>query len=211
MEIIDLFVFFLTSFVSLFVIVNPFSATSVFLAISQGDSKAKKKRMVKRAAVFSFIILVVFVLFGSYILNFFSITVDAFRIAGGIIISGIGWKMIKAEREYLPTKEEKQDATDKEDVSIVPLAVPMLSGPGSITTSIVLASKAASLMELSVLIVAILVICIISYLILVKSDMISEYFGEVGMRVADRLMGLIVLVVGVQFIINGLAGVVGSW
>jgi multiple antibiotic resistance protein len=203
--------FFLAAFAAIFVIVNPFSTASVFLSITRGDAKDKKKFMAKKASITAFVVLIVFALVGSYILGFFSITVDAFKIAGGIIIGGVGMKMLQAKREHLPTKKEEKDASDKEDISIIPLAIPMLSGPGSITTAIVLAGEASGLIDLGGLLVAIFLVCVISYLILINANIIDKFLGETGKRVIDRIMGLIVLVVGVQFIINGITGVIMSW
>ena len=203
--------FFVAALAALFVIVNPFSTASVFLTITRGDSKEKKRLMAKKASITALVVLIVFALIGSSILNFFSITVEAFKIAGGIIIGGVGMNMIRAKREHLPTEKEKQDASDKEDISIIPLAIPMLSGPGSITTAIVLAGEASGMLNLFALLAAILVVCLLSYFILTQASVIDKFLGETGRRVIDRIMGLIVLVVGVQFIINGVTEVFLSW
>jgi multiple antibiotic resistance protein len=211
MDISTSLAFFIISVTSLFVIVNPFSTASVFLTITRDDSKEKKKLMAKKAVITAALVLIVFSLIGSYILNFFSITVEAFKIAGGLIIGAVGWKMINAKREILNSEEEEKAALDKDDVSIIPLAIPMLSGPGAITTSIVLAGEATGIFDIGALLIAILIVSILSYAILSHASIIDKFLGVPGRRVIDRIMGLIVLVVGVQFIINGTAGLITGW
>jgi len=198
--------FFIVAFSSLFTIINPFSAAPLFLSITRYDSKQKKVAMARKASFTAAIVLIVFALAGNYILNFFDITVDAFRIAGGIIIGSIGLSMINAKRDYLRTEKEKKEAVSKEDVSIIPMAIPMLSGPGAMTTSLVLMREANSVIDAATLIFAIIIVCLLSYFILSRADYIGRYLGETGKHVTERIMGLIVLVVGVQFVINGIEG-----
>ena len=203
--------FFLAAFSSLFTIINPFSAATLFLSITRYDSKQKKRVMARKASFTAAIVLIVFALAGNYILNFFGITVDAFRIAGGIIIGSIGLNMINAKREILHTEKEKKEAVTKEDVSIIPLAIPMLSGPGAMTTSLVLMRETNSFIDSATLIFAIIIVCLLSYFILSRADYIGRYLGETGKHVTERIMGLIVLVVGVQFVINGIGGLLQAW
>ena len=203
--------FFIAAFSSLFTIINPFSAASVFLSITRGDSIEKKRRMAKKASITAAIVLVVFALAGNYILNFFGITVDAFRIAGGLIIAGIGFRMIHAGREHLRTEEEKKEARIKEDISIMPLAIPMMSGPGAMTTALVLMREAHGGFDIATLIFSIILVCIISYFVISRAHYIDRRLGETGRHVTERIMGLIVLVVGVQLMINGVEGLLIGW
>ena len=203
--------FFLAAFSSLFTIINPFSAATLFLSITRYDSKQKKMAMARKASFTAAIVLIIFALAGNYILNFFGITIDAFRIAGGIIIGSIGLNMINAKRENLHTEKEKKEAVTKEDVSIIPLAIPMLSGPGAMTTSLVLMRETNSFIDSATLIFAIIIVCLLSYFILSRADYIGRYLGETGKHVTERIMGLIVLVVGVQFVINGIGGLLQAW
>lgn len=208
---VTLISFFIVAFVSLLTIVNPLSTTSVFLTITAGDSEKRRKNMAKRAAFVGAIILIVFALIGTYILSFFSITIDAFRIAGGILIAGVGLRMVRAKRRHLKTKKEESEAKRKEDISIIPLAIPMTAGPGSMTTAIALMSESSSLQQSSLVILAIIVVSIITYFVLSRSTYIAKKLGETGQKVSERIMGLIVMVVGVQFIVNGVYGVLLSW
>lgn len=203
--------FFVVAFVSLLTIVNPLSTTSVFLTITAGDSDKRRRLMARRASIAGALILIVFALLGTYILSFFSITIDAFRIAGGILIAGVGYRMIRAKRRHLKTKKEESEAKKKEDISIIPLAIPMTAGPGSMTTAIALMSDAPSLEYSALVILAIILVSLVSYLVLSRSSFIAKKLGETGQKVSERVMGLIVMVVGVQFIVNGAYGVLLSW
>lgn len=203
--------FFIAAFSSLFTIINPFSAATIFISITRFDSRKKKIAMARKASLTAAIVLVVFALAGNYILNFFGITVDAFRIAGGIIIGSIGLSMINAKRDHLRTEKEKNEAVTKEDVSIIPMAIPILSGPGAMTTSLVLMREVNSVFDVATLIFAIIIVCLLSYFILSRADYIGKYLGETGKHVTERIMGLIVLIVGVQFVINGIEGLLQAW
>jgi multiple antibiotic resistance protein len=203
--------FFLGAFAALLTIVNPFSTASIFLTITRGDSKRKKRTMVKKACWTAFFVLLIFAILGSYILSFFSITIDAFKIAGGILVTGVGLRMVRAKREHLPTEREKKAAADKEDISVIPLAIPMMSGPGAMATALVLMGSAETTFSSAMVLLAIISVILISYFVLVNASIVDKYLKESGKRVADRIMGLIVLVVGVQFIIDGVEGVVLSW
>jgi multiple antibiotic resistance protein len=211
MQIDILITLFIASFSALFTIINPFSTASIFLSITKGDKQEKRKFMARKATLTAAIVLVVFALLGNFILDFFSITVEAFRIAGGIIVSIVGIRMIYSKREVLHTPKEKKEAVDKEDVSVIPLAIPMLSGPGAMTTVIVLMSESSDYVAKGIVLFTILLVCFLSYLILSKASVIDKYLGETRRSVIDRIMGLIVLVVGVQFIINGIEGLVVQW
>lgn len=203
--------FFIAAFSSLFTIMNPFSAATIFISITRFDSRRKKMAMARKASFTAAVVLIVFALAGNYILNFFGITVDAFRIAGGIIIGSIGLSMINAKRDHLRTEKEKKEAVSKDDASIIPMAIPILSGPGAMTTSLVLMREVNGVFGVATLIFAIIIVCLLSYFILSRADYIGRYFGETGKQVTERIMGLIVLIVGVQFIINGIEGLLQAW
>src|SRR3989338_6881928 len=122
---------FLAAFSSLFTIVNPLSTAFIFLTITKGNTKREKKAIAKKASLTAAVVLVVFGLAGSHILNFFGITVDAFRIAGGIIIAAIGMQMLYSGARHFHSQDARKEAIAKEDVSVIPLAIPMMSGPGA--------------------------------------------------------------------------------
>jgi multiple antibiotic resistance protein len=205
--------FFILALVSLFTIINPFSTASVFHTISEGNTRAEKKYMAKKATITAIITLSLFTFLGSYILTFFGITLAAFKIAGGILILGVALKMIKGTgNRHLTTEKEEDHAIDKEDVSIIPLAIPMISGPGAMATVMVLKQEAeGNVALLSMIILAIITVCTTAYILLRNANAVDNYLGETGIKVTDKILGLIVLVIGVQFIINGLTTIITGW
>ncbi|MFH1649825.1 MAG: NAAT family transporter [Candidatus Woesearchaeota archaeon] len=202
--------FFLGALGALFTIINPFSTASVYLSITEDETKERRRQMAQKASVTAAIVLIVFAVAGTAILSFFNITLDAFRIAGGILVAVIGYHMIKTGKADFRNPAEHQEALEKDDVSIVPLAIPMMSGPGAMTIAMVLMGQAQGVIGRLTVILSILVVCALSYLILSKARVIGDYLGHTGRSVVDKIMGLIVFVIGVQFIVNGLIGVLNS-
>ncbi len=202
---------FVAAFSSLFTIVNPVSCVSVFLGITRRDSHQKRRRMAKKACVVAAIMLMIFSIAGNYILSFFSITLNAFMIAGGLMVAGIGLGMLHHPKVFFRSTEEHKEATQKEDVSIIPLAIPMLAGPGAMTAAIVLMSTTQSVIDSITILAAIITVCLVSYIILSRADVIDKVLGKTSRTVIDKIMGLIVLVVGVQFIVNGIEGLLHLW
>jgi multiple antibiotic resistance protein len=205
--------FFIFAFTSIFTIVNPVSAAFTFLTITEGDTKEKRRSMAKKAAIVCAAILIVFAFAGPFILKFFNITVDAFRIAGGILITKVGLEMVRNKPRYFGKDEHvaEKEAIEKDDISIVPMAIPLLSGPGAMTTAIVLMQQAQGAGQVSLLMFSILFTGLASFFILYYSHFIDGYLGHNGKNVVERIMGLIVLVIGVQFFINGFEGVLTTW
>ncbi|MFT4343723.1 MAG: MarC family protein, partial [Candidatus Woesearchaeota archaeon] len=201
--------FFFIAYTSIFTIMNPFVSTSVFLSITKGDSKASKRMQARKAAITAALVLMIFGVAGNLIFSFFSITLDAFLIAGGLIIAQIGFNMLK-DREVIKEPQE-EEAVIKKDVSITPLAIPMMSGPGAIATSLVITSRAESVIDLFAFFAAVIAVCITAYFIISRSAVIHKVLGENGAKAADKILGLIVLVMGVQLIINGVSGLIEAW
>lgn len=206
-----LIAFFVAAFSGVFTIVNPFSTASVFLAMTQGDSKKKKKAMARKACITAAVVLIVFGLAGTFILNFFSITLEAFKIAGGILVFGVGYGMVTAQKKAFDSEQEKKEAMSKEDISIIPLAIPMMSGPGAMTTAMVLMLQASGFLQMLAVVVAVIIVCLITYLLLLRASILERVLGETGKLIMNKILGLIVLVVGIQFVINGVHGVLVSF
>ncbi len=190
------------AFVGLFAIVNPFSTALVFLGLSGKNSERQRRNMARKASITSALILIFFMISGTLIFNIFSITLEAFQIAGGLLISIIGFHMLYPRSKLID--EEKKESIKKEDISIIPLAIPMLSGPGAITTALVWTSQATSYADRMGLLAIAAIISIISYFVLINATYFKRVVGHTGTGVIERLMGLIVLVMGIQFIINAL-------
>jgi multiple antibiotic resistance protein len=203
--------FLVAAFVSLFTIINPFSTASVFHALTKGNSKKQNKKIAKRATLTAIIVLILFVFLGDYILKIFGVSIEAFKIASGILVLGVGYGMIYNGGKHFRNIDEKH-AREKEDISIIPLAIPMLSGPGAIATALVLMKSAEgnTISVLSIL-ASIIIVCLIAYLLLIKAHSIDKYLGKTGISVIDKVLGLIVIVIGIQFIVSGLGGIVPTW
>jgi MarC family membrane protein len=190
---------------SIFFLVDPFAAIPSFIAITSGADPQRQRRMARRAAITCFIVLTTFALAGKLIFRMFGITLPAFEIAGGVILLLIGIDMIEAKRS--PTQEsidETTEATSKDDAGIVPLGIPMLAGPGAISSVMVLVGQALRLWELLVVLGSIAVTAWISYSVLSGADRLRRIMGETGIRILVRIMGLLLVALAVQFFVNGL-------
>ncbi|MGH7503593.1 MAG: MarC family protein [Longimicrobiales bacterium] len=192
------------AFTSLLAIVNPLGAVPIYVAMTATYANRQRAAALRRAIVTGFLVLVAFALFGPWILRFFGITTQAFQIAGGIIFFGVGWDMLNARRTRSKTTEEEEtQSAAKEDVGIIPLGLPTLVGPGAITTVIALNGQADSAVEVASIYAAIVAVLLVSWALLAAAPAVTRRIGQTGMNVMTRLMGLIVMVVGAQFVING--------
>lgn len=190
---------------SIFFLVDPFAAIGTFIAITAGDDAARRKRTARRGAVTCFIVLTSFALVGRVIFHMFGITLPAFEIAGGLILLLIGIDMLEAKRS--PTQEstgETEEAAAKDDAGIVPLGIPMLSGPGAISSVMVLVGQANRIWEWAAILISIGITAWVSYWVLVGADRIRRVMGDTGIRILVRIMGLLLVALAVQFFVNGL-------
>ncbi|HKB90852.1 MAG TPA: MarC family NAAT transporter [Opitutaceae bacterium] len=192
--------------VALLPIINPFAATPTFLAITEGDSDARREEQARRACLYVVCILVSFLLGGSFIMGFFGISIPGLRIAGGLLVAGIGMKMLGAE-DVRTNEEQREAAKRKRDVSFTPLAMPILSGPGSIAVTIGFTSLARHQLDYVAIILGIIIVAGISYLTLRLSGKIVRVIGVNGMNVLTKIMGFLLLCVGVEFMVNGFIGI----
>lgn len=197
---------FLASFTSLFSVANPLAAIPVFLSLTNRFTDEERVRTAKKAGIYMFALLIVFLLIGTYVLSFFGISLPGVRIAGGLIIMRSGYAMLNPEDPGKKLTEEGQAAAmEKEDVSFSPLALPILSGPGSLAVVIGFASQATGPVDYIVNAVSILMVVLISYALLRLAPISKKYIGYTGLNVMTRLMGFIVLAISVQFILSGIS------
>ena len=190
---------------SIFFLVDPFATMGSFLAITAGADRAKQKRMAFRACVTCFIVLTTFALAGQLIFRMFGITLPAFEIAGGLILLLIGIDMLEAKRS--PTQESSQEAEEashKEDAGIVPLGIPMLAGPGAISSVMVMVGQADTAWQMGAILGAIGITAFASYGILSSAERLQRLLGETGVRILVRIMGLLLVALAMQFFVNGL-------
>jgi multiple antibiotic resistance protein len=193
------------SFTSLLAIVNPLGAVPMYLAMT-GHYEARQRRSTLRRAILTAVcVLFAFALLGTWILQFFGITTHAFQIAGGIIFFGIGWDMLQARRSRVKTTEQEEtESISQDDVGIIPLGLPTLAGPGAITTVIALQGQAVTLPETLSVYGAIILVLITAWIMLSAAPTVTRKMSQTAMNVMTRIMGLLVMVVGAQFVINGL-------
>jgi multiple antibiotic resistance protein len=194
----------LICFGSLFSIVDPFAAVPIFLVLVGQQPRATQNRIALRATLTCFGVLTAFAAAGSVIFTFFGITIPAFKVAGGILLFGVAFDMLRAKPS--PTKttqEERSEAESKEDVGLIPMGIPLLSGPGAMATATVLAGKAHGWLEHAGLHLAILAVSAITLVVLRSSMLIGRVLGKTGLNVIGRIMGLILAALAVQFILDG--------
>lgn len=199
----DLLPFALLCFTSFFTLTNPLGTMPVFLTMTNGMNDHERKAIVRRATIVSFITLMVFTFSGQFLFKFFGISSNGFRIAGGFIIFKIGFDMLQARYSNAKLKEEEVK-TYADDISITPLAIPMLCGPGAIANGIMLMDDASTLSLKGTLIGIIALVYFITFLILQASTRLVRILGETGNNVMMRLMGLILMVIAVECFVSGL-------
>jgi len=192
---------------SIFFLVDPFAAIGSFLAITGNMDAERRNRMARKAAITCFIVLTAFALGGQYIFQMFGIKLPAFEIAGGLILVLIGLDMLQAKRS--PTQEatgDKEEAAAKEDAGIVPLGIPMLAGPGAISSVMVLVGQVPTLWnwEMAAVLGSIAVTALASYWVLAGASRVRAVMGETGIRILVRIMGLLLVALAMQFFVNGL-------
>ncbi len=190
---------------SIFFLVDPFAALPTFLAVTAGADKLRRRAIARKASLTALVVLSAFSIVGKYLFQMFGITLPAFEIAGGVILLLIGLDMLEAKRS--PTQEsteEAEEAAHKEDAGIVPLGVPMLAGPGSITSVMVLVGQVQKWWQLLAILGSIFLTALICFLVLGNSDRVARALGETGIRILVRVMGLLLVALAVQYFVNGM-------
>ncbi len=208
-NVTHLWAIFLGTFIGLLPIINPLAAAPTFLAITEGDSPERRREQARKGCFYMVGILVSFLIGGTFIMNFFGISIPGLRIAGGILMSGIGMDMLLARKLAAKTEdeEERAAAVKKPDISFSPLAMPMLSGPGSIAVTLGFTSLASDWLDYFAIIAGIVTVAFITYLVLRLSSRIVNLIGPVGVNAMTKIMGFLIMCIGVQFVVNGVLGI----
>jgi len=192
-------------FTSVLFIVDPFAVVPTFLAMTERDSPGQRRILARRGAWTCAVALAVFATAGSFIFKIFGITLGAFKIAGGILIGLSALDMVQARRSQLnETPVEKAEGIDKEDIGIMPLGVPMLAGPGAISTVMVLALGARGPLDTVALYASIALTAVIAFYTLAAASAVERRLGQTGMRILTRFMGLVLLTIAIQFVLDGI-------
>ncbi len=199
---------YLGTLVGLLPIINPLSAGPTFLAITEGDSEERRREQARKGCLYMVAILVSFLIGGTFIMQFFGISIPGLRITGGILLTGIGMKMLAAHRSD-PTEDEveREAARQKVDISFSPLAMPMLSGPGSIAVTLGFTSLATGWFDYVAIIAGIVTVAIVTYVVLRLSGRLVGLIGPVGVNAMTKIMGFLLMSMGVQFVVNGVLAI----
>lgn len=185
-------------------IVNPLSAAPIFVGVTAGYSAKRRNRQAWKAAVYMAAILLVSLFAGALILKFFGISTPILQVAGGLIITRVGFGMIEPARAQRVLPEEQLEAEDMDEVALTPVAMPMLAGPGSIATTIAMATESTAIAQYVGVSLGICVVSAISWLTLRSASGLHGLVGNTGMNVVTRLMGLVLICVGIRFVAVGL-------
>jgi multiple antibiotic resistance protein len=206
----DVVTFSLVSLSAIFFVVDPFAAVPIFLAMTKTDSAAKRRAMAARASIAAFLILSVFAVAGAFVFRALGISLGAFKTAGGVLLLLMALDMLRTKSPPARiTAGEVEEGAEKDDIAIVPLAMPLLAGPGSIATVVVLMgrARAGDWWQVVPVFGAILVTCAACFLTLAAASRIDKVLGRTGMSILSRVAGLLLAAIAIQFIFDGAAEV----
>ena len=203
----DALSFGLLCFTSFFTLINPLSTLPVFMTMTAGLSEKERTQTARKASIVALITIIIFAFSGQLLFKFFGISVNSFRVVGGVIFFIMGMDMLHARLGQVKIKDSEVK-TYVNDISVTPLAIPMICGPGAITNSIVMMEDASTLTRKIVLFGMILLVMFITYLVFYSSSRILKILGQTGINVMMRLMGLIVMVIAVEFFFSGLKPII---
>jgi multiple antibiotic resistance protein len=211
MKLQDLYLHGITVFMGFFAMLNPIGNIPVFLGMVQDFDKKTQNKVALRATFTAFTIIAIFCIFGHIIFRIFGITVPAFQIAGGIIVFIIGFQMLNAKEN--PIHAQTQDEKDQmeqiaHDMAITPLGIPLLAGPGTISTAMNFVGAEKSITNVILVIVIFGIMCLITYVLFISSRVIANKVNPSMLKVVSRIMGLILAVIAVQMMINGIEGTI---
>lgn len=196
-----------------FCLLNPFVLIPVFLSLTSGMTRAQRMKTALTTAVSIFIIMAIAIFTGNQVLELFGITVNDFRIAGGILIMLMSISMVQAkEKEHRYTKKEHEEAKEKsadDNIAVVPLAIPLMAGPASISVAIIEAGICNTVLSRSILMAIIAGLCVVLWIAMILGERIGRFLGHTGQQVLSRIMGLILLALSVEFLITGIKNAFG--
>lgn len=203
----ELFAFGLLAFTSFFTLINPIGTMPIFMTMTASLDNANRTRTARKASIVALLTIILFSFSGQLLFNFFGISVHSFRVVGGVIFFLVGMDMLQARLNRVKIAENEVKAYVN-DISITPLAIPMICGPGALTNAIVMMQDAETVEKKIVLIAVITLVMLLTYIVLYSSSRITNLLGETGNNVLMRLMGLIVMVIAVEFFFSGLKPII---
>ena len=201
--------FFVLCITTLFTLTNPIGIAPILVIMTERFSKKDRINIAKKGSITAFITLILFSLLGSLIFSFFGITLEAFQIMGGILFFRNGLRMLEARvGRSRTTPAEQEESQESDDIAISPIGIPLIAGPGAITATMLLSSQTPQIHSYATLGIAITIVILIVYVILRNGNILMDLLGTSIMRIIQRLMGLILMVIAVQFVINGILSVI---
>jgi multiple antibiotic resistance protein len=203
----ELLAFGLLAFTSFFTLINPIGTMPIFMTMTASLDNANRTRTARKASIVALLTIILFAFSGQLLFNFFGISVHSFRVVGGVIFFLVGMDMLQARLNRVKIAESEVKAYVN-DISITPLAIPMICGPGALTNAIVMMQDAETVEKKIVLIGVITLVMLLTYIVLYSSSRITNLLGETGNNVLMRLMGLIVMVIAVEFFFSGLKPII---
>lgn len=195
--------FLITSFVTLFVIIDPIGLTPIFLALTQGASVSERRSIALRSAVTAMVLLALFAAFGEAVLGFAGISMAAFRVAGGVLLFLTALDML-FERRTKRRENQGEEAVEVEDPSIFPLSIPLIAGPGSIATVILLSGQKPGLEGFALVMCVVVAVLLVMLAMFLASGLLERALGKTGINVVTRLLGMLLAALSVQFVLDGL-------
>ena len=202
---IQFFIFCLTT---LFTLINPIGISPILIIMTERFPQKEKINIARKGSLTAFITLILFSILGSVIFNFFGITIEAFQIMGGILFFRNGLRMLDSKiGRSRTTPAEQEESEESDEIAVSPIGIPLIAGPGAITAAMLLSSQTPQIYSYFTLIFSIFFVLSLVYLILRNGDFLLKLLGTTGIRIIQRLMGLILMVIAVQFVINGVISI----
>ena len=201
--------FFILCLTTLFTLINPIGIAPLLMVMTERFSKEERVKIAKKGSATALITLLLFAILGSLIFSFFGITLEAFQIMGGILFFRNGLRMLDAKvGRSRTTPAEQEESQESDEIAISPIGIPLIAGPGAITATMLLSSQTPQVYSYLTLGISIMIVLTFVYIILRNGDVLMRVLGTSIMRIIQRLMGLILLVIAVQFVINGTISVI---
>lgn len=201
---------YLISFAALFSVLNPLGTVPVFVGLAEGFDSKKRIKVALQASVYTLIILTLFFILGTHILSFFGLSIEALRIAGGLVIATSGFALLTgkfSKHKGMKNLKVQEDVDSKDDISLTPIAMPMLAGPGSMSLLIGMYQEQTLLFERFVNWGALFTVCVSIFLLLSSSHLIVKMMGASGINAISRIIGFIVIAIGMEYIIQAIVGI----
>tara|TARA_Y100001960_G_scaffold321349_1_gene395966 strand:- start:567 stop:1208 length:642 start_codon:yes stop_codon:yes gene_type:complete len=211
MEYLDIS-FIILTFTSLFTLINPIGIAPVILSLTESLDNQTYNQIIRKGTIVACIILLIFAIMGKLIFSFYGLTIPAFKIAGGILFLRIGINMLEVKvSRTKSTPKEAEEAASNEDLGLTPIGIPLIAGPGAITSVMILSSQANTINQKIIFYSNIIITLFITFLILRIGKNLTKILGTTGLRIIERIMGMILMVVAVQFIIDGVTIIIKSF